>query len=250
MSTTNTKATRITTTSTRGSRLLGVAVIVGIAATLLFGLVLSPRDFVQGDSVRFLYLHVPSVLATYLSFAVTAIGSIAFLWKRTRSLTWDRIAGCSAEIGIVFTALMLITGMMWGRLTWSVYWRWDARLTSSALLFVMFLAYLAVRRLEGTPEQRAKRSAVVGIIAFLDVPIVHKSVDWWQTLHQQQTFKVDDTELSGLMLFSFFVGLVTMLLMYVWLMVHRNRIAMMEQALDDHGLELAVQERRAEAVRP
>jgi heme exporter protein C len=139
--------------------------------------------------------------------------------------------------------------MMWGRLTWGVYWRWDARLTSTALLLVMFLAYLAVRRLEGTAEQRAKRSALVGIIAFLDVPIVHKSVDWWQTLHQGATLKLKDSQINGLMLFSFFVGLVTAVLAYLWLMVHRNRIGMMEQALDDHGLEMALQERRAEAVR-
>jgi heme exporter protein C len=243
-------ATKITNTSTRGSRVLGIATLVGIVATLLFALVLSPEDATQHDSVRFLYLHVPAAIATYLAFAVTALGSIMFLWKRTRSLTWDRVAGCSAEIGIVFTGLMLVTGMMWGRLTWGVYWRWDARMAATALLFVMFVAYLAVRRLEGTPEQRAKRSAFVGIIAFLDVPIVHKSVDWWTTLHQQQTLKLGgDTTLSGIMLFSFFLGLITILLAYVWLMLHRNRIAMMEQALDDHGLQIAIQERRSEAVR-
>jgi heme exporter protein C len=243
-------ATKITNTSTRGSRVLGIATLVGIAATLLFALVLSPPDAVQSDSVRFLYLHVPAAVATYLAFAVTALGSIMFLLKRTRSLAWDRVAGCSAEIGIVFTGLMLVTGMMWGRLTWGVYWRWDARLASTALLFVMFVAYLAVRRLEGTPEQRAKRSAFVGIIAFLDVPIVHKSVDWWNTLHQKATIKLGgETTLSGVMLFSFFLGFITILLAYVWLLLHRNRIAMMEQALDDHGLQIAIQERRSEAVR-
>jgi heme exporter protein C len=240
---------KIRNTSTRGSRILGVATLAGVVAMLAFGLFISPADVNQGDSVRFFYLHVPSVAATYLAFAVTAVSSILYLWKRTRSATWDRLAGCSAEIGIVFTGLMLVTGMMWGRLTWGVYWRWDARLTSSALLLVMFLAYLAVRRLEGTVEQRAKRSAVVGIIAFLDVPIVHKSVDWWQTLHQSRTLKPQDAEIDGTMLFSFFVGLITLIAMYVWLMMHRNRIAMMEQALDDHGLEMALSERRAEAVR-
>jgi heme exporter protein C len=240
---------KVTTTSTRGSRLLGIATLIGVVATLAFGLLISPADINQGDSVRFFYLHVPTVAGTYFAFAVTAVSSILYLWKRTRSATWDRLAGASAEIGIVFTALMLVTGMMWGRLTWGVYWRWEARLTSSALLLVMFLAYLAVRRLEGTAEQRAKRSAVVGIIAFLDVPIVHKSVDWWQTLHQGATLKLKDSQINGLMLFSFFVGLVTALLAYLWLMMHRNRIGMMEQALDDHGLALALEERRAEAVR-
>jgi heme exporter protein C len=240
---------KITSTSTRGSRLLGVATLAGVVATLAFGLLISPPDINQGESVRFFYLHVPAAAGTYLAFLVTAVSSILFLWKRTRSATWDRLAGASAEIGIVFTALMLVTGMMWGRLTWGVYWRWDARLSSTALLLVMFLSYLAVRRLEGTAEQRARRSAVVGIIAFLDVPIVHKSVDWWQTLHQGATLKLKDSQINGLMLFSFFVGLITAVLAYLWLMMHRNRIGMMDQALDEHGLELALQERRAEAVR-
>jgi heme exporter protein C len=241
---------KIKHTSTRGSKTLGIITLIGIVTTLLFALLISPEDAQQHDSVRFLYLHVPAAFATYAAFGVTAIGSILFLWKRTRSLTWDRVAGCSAEVGIVFTGLMLVTGMMWGRLTWGVYWRWDARLTSTSLLLVMFVAYLAVRRLEGTPEQRAKRSAIVGVIAFLDVPIVHKSVDWWETLHQKATIKLGgETTLSGTMLFSFFLGMVTILLAYVWLMMHRNRIAMMEQALDDHGLQIAIQERRSEAVK-
>jgi heme exporter protein C len=215
-------------------------------ATVILGLLITPPDQVQSDSVRFLYLHVPAAATTYLAFLVTALCSIAYLVKRTRSLAWDRVAGASAEIGLVFTGLMLVTGAMWGRLTWSVYWRWDARLTSTALLFVMFLAYLAVRKLDGTPEQRAKRSAIVGIIAFLDVPIVHKSVDWWQTLHQDRTFKPEDSQLDGLMLFTFFVGLVAQLLIYAWLLMHRHRLAQMEQADDDHGLATALTERRSE----
>ena len=233
-------------TGTRRSRLLGAAALAASIATIVLGLLITPPDQIQRDSVRFLYLHVPSAATTYLAFLVTAVCSIAYLVRRTRSLAWDRVAGASAEIGLVFTALMLITGSLWGRLTWSVYWRWDARLTSTALLFVMFLAYLAVRKLDGTTEQRAKRSAIVGIIAFLDVPIVHKSVDWWQTLHQDRTITPQDSQLDGLMLFTLFVGLAAQILIYAWLLMHRHRLAQMEQAEEDHGLVRALDERRAE----
>jgi heme exporter protein C len=169
-----------------------------------------------------------------------------YLWKRTRSLTWDRIAGCSAEIGVLLTALMLATGMIWGKLSWGVYWRWDARLTSSLLLLVMFIGYMALRGLDAAPEVRAKRCAIVGLVAFLDVPLVHYSVTWWRTLHQTPTLKVKGADINGSMLFSFFIAMIAFILVYVWLMMHRNRVGMMEQAMDDHGLQLAIAERHAE----
>jgi heme exporter protein C len=163
-------------------------------------------------------------------------------------LTWDRLAGASAEIGVLFTGLTLVAGAIWGRITWGVYWTWDARLTTTALLFVLFLGYLAIRRLPATADQRARRCAIAGLIAFVDVPIVQLSVTWWRTLHQEATIKtVGDVEIGGSMLFSLFVGVVAFTLVYLWLMIHKMRVMMMEDALDDHGLEVALEERRAEA---
>jgi heme exporter protein C len=233
-------------TGTRGSRVIGVLALVGLAWMLLWALVISPPDEVQGDNVRFFYLHVPAAFAAYIAFGVTALSSAMYLWKRTRSLTWDRIAGCSAEIGVLLTALMLATGMIWGKLSWGVYWRWDARLTSSLLLLVMFIGYMALRGLDAAPEVRAKRCAIVGLVAFLDVPLVHYSVTWWRTLHQTPTLKVKGADINGSMLFSFFIAMIAFILVYVWLMMHRNRVGMMEQAMDDHGLQLAIAERHAE----
>ena len=140
----------------------------------------------------------------YLAFGVTALGSVMYLWKRTRSLTWDRVAGASAEIGVVFTAVGLVTGMIWGHPTWGVYWTWDARLTTTSLLFVLYLGYLALRRMPAEPHVRAKRAAILGIIAFIDVPIVHHSVEWWRTLHQDATvLRRDlDVQIDGIMLFT------------------------------------------------
>jgi heme exporter protein C len=240
--------TGATTTGTKGTRILGVLALVGMAWLVLFGLVLSPADEVQGEAVRMLYIHVPTAWLAFLSFGVTALGSALYLVPKTRSLAWDRMAGASAEIGVLFTALTLVAGAIWGRLTWGVYWTWDARLTTTALLFVLFLGYLAIRRLPTTPEQRATRCAIAGLIAFVDVPIAHLSVQWWRTLHQQATIKtIGDVEISGSMLFTLFVGVVAFTLFYLWAMLHKTRVMRMEDALDEHGLELAIAERRAEA---
>jgi heme exporter protein C len=237
----------VTGTGTKATRVIGILALIGLAWLLLFGLVLSPPDEVQGEAVRMLYIHVPTAWLAYLAFGVTALGSALYLVPKTRSPGWDRMAGASAEIGVLFTGLTLVAGAIWGRITWGVYWTWDARLTTTALLFVLFIGYLALRKLPATHEQRAKRCAVAGLIAFIDVPIVHQSVQWWRTLHQPATIKsIGDVEISGSMLFSLFVGVVAFTLVYVWLMFHKTRIMMLEDTLDDRGLDLALEERRAE----
>ena len=170
-------------TGTRATRVSGVLALVGVPLVLLLGLVTSPEDVEMGDSVRIMYVHVPSAWLAYLAFGVTAVCSALYLWPRTRSLTLDRFAGASAEVGVLFTGLALATGMLWGRPTWGVFWTWDARLTSTALLFLLFLGYLAIRRLPALPEQRAKRAAISGLIAFIVVPIVLHSVEWWRDRH-------------------------------------------------------------------
>ena len=239
----------VTSTSTKGTKVLGVLGLIGVAWLLVFGLWLSPEDETQGDAVRMLYIHVPTAWLAYVAFGVTALASGLYLWRRTRSMAWDRIAGASAELGVLFTAMTLVAGMLWGKMTWGVYWTWDARLTTTALLLVLFLGYLAVRRLEAPPEVRARRAAIAGLIAFVDVPIVHESVVWWRTLHQSPSVLRQDLKvyIDGLMLFSLFVGLVAFTLLYIWMMVHRVRVMQMEQAMEDRGVELAIAERQSEA---
>jgi heme exporter protein C len=233
-------------TGSRATRVLGILALVGVAALLFLGLVASPADKVQGDSVRLFYLHVPVAIVAFLAFAVTALGSVLYLWKRSQF--WDLTAGASAEIGVVFTALTLVTGSLWGRPTWGVYWVWDARLTTTAILLLLFLGYLAVRRLPADPDVRAKRAAIAGLIAFVDVPIVHFSVEWWRTLHQGPTISRLDPQIDGLMLFAFFVGMVVMLVVYLWLLIHRFRVEYLIEQVEQHGLEAAIAERRAEAA--
>ncbi len=233
-------------TGSPATRALGVLTLLALAATLLFGLVLSPADQAQSDAARLFYVHVPSAILTYVSFFITAAGSI--MWLTKKSTWWDRVAAASAEIGVVFTGLCLVTGSLWGRPTWGTYWEWDPRLTATALLFLLFAGYLAVRRLPADPAVRARRSAVVGLVAFVDVPIVHFAVDWWRSLHQDATLGTLDVKIEGIMLFSFFLGLVALAGVYAWLLIHRFRLAWLEDELDASSLDAAIAERRAEGV--
>jgi heme exporter protein C len=239
-------------TGTTFTRWLGVLTVVLLAALALFGLVLSPPDVVQGESVRILYVHVGTVWVAYLAFVVTAASSAAYLWRRTHSLTWDRIAGASAEIGVLFMAVTLFAGSLWGRLSWGTFWVWDARVTTTAFLFITYVGYLAVRGLGGSHEQRARRSAVVALLAVIEIPLVHFSVTLWRSVHQDASVagRSTDVTLDGLMLFTLVLATVAFTLLYVWYVLHRQRVMAMEDALDDKGLDLALAERRREAMTP
>lgn len=241
---------RISTTTTK---VLGSATVASLALTAVMALVISPPDVNMQDSVRLLYLHVPTAwLAMYVSFGVTTVASLLYLWKRTRSRFWDLVAGASAEIGVLFLGLTLIVGSIWGRITWGVWWTWDARLTTTAVLFVLYVGYLAVRKVPATPDVTARRSAIVAVAAFLDVPIVHQSVEWWRTLHQDATIlderRLLDPQIHGSMAWTLLIGVVAFTLLYCWLLAHRFRLAWLEDQLGDRQLQAAIDERRAEAL--
>ena len=238
--------------STRSTRILGWTTAVFLALTAVLALVLSPPDVNQKDAVRLLYLHVPTAwLSMYLSFGITTLASVLYLWPRTRSRFWDLTAGASAEIGVVFLGLTLLVGSIWGHSTWGVWWTWDARLTSTAVLFVLYLGYLAVRKVPATPEVTAKRAAIVAIAAFLDVPLVHYSVEWWRTLHQPASLldekRLLDPQIGGLMLWTLLASVVAFTLLYGWLLVHRFRLAWLQEQAADRRMDAAIAERQAEA---
>jgi heme exporter protein C len=244
---------RVATTRSTGTmftRGLGIATIALFALTALLGLITTPADVVQGESVRILYVHVGTVWVAYLAFVVTAVSSAAYLWKRTRSLTWDRIAGASAEIGVVYMAVTLVTGSLWGRLSWGTFWVWDARVTTTAFLFITYIGYLAVRGLGGSHHQRARRSAVIALLAVLLIPLVHFSVELWNSVHQDASVAGRGTkvELEDQMLFALLVSAVAFSAMYVWYVLHRQRVMTMQDLVDDQGLDRALDERRREAV--
>ncbi len=234
-----------------GTRILGAVTIALLALTAWLGLVATPPDVNQKDAVRLLYLHVPTAwLAMYLSFGITTLASVLYLWRRTRSRFWDMVAGVSAEIGVVFIGLTLLVGSIWGKTTWGVWWTWDARLTSTAVLFVLYLGYLAVRRIPSDPEVRSRRAAIVALAAFVDVPVVHKSVEWWRTLHQPASIlderRLLDPQISGSMAWTLLLAVIAFTALYAWLLIHRFRLAWAEQQAEDRLFDEALAERRAE----
>jgi heme exporter protein C len=234
-------------------RLFGAVVVVALAITAVFALWVSPEDEVQGDAVRLLYLHVPSAWIAYLAFFVTAVASVLWLVPRTRRTTWDLLAGASAEVGVIFTGLTLALGSLWGRPVWGTWWEWDARLTTTAIMFFLYLGYLALRRTGVTADERGKRCAIAALIAFGDVPIVHFSVNWWQTLHQTGTVFNEELnpEIHGSMAFTLVFGVGAFTLLYGYLVLRRLRIAELEEGLEEREVERAIAERvRAEQVVP
>jgi heme exporter protein C len=142
----------------------------------------------------------------------------------------------------------LVTGSIWGRPTWGVWWVWDARLTLSALMLTLLLGYLALRRVPADSEVRARRSAVSGVLAVLVVPVNHFAVEWWRTLHQGQSLEVADETLDGQFIFAMTLGFLAMTLVYAWLTVHRVRVARLEEDLLGDDLDAALEARRREAV--
>ena len=235
-----------------GTRVLGTLTLASLALLGVMALVITPPDVNQLDAVRLIYIHVPLATVMYVAFGITALGSILYLLPRTRARKWDLLAGAAAEIGVVFTGLVLVSGSIWGRTTWGVWWTWDARLTSTAVLFVLFLGYLALRRVGGDPDTRAKRNSIAALAACIDLPIVHKSVEWWRTLHQKSTLLDENTflhpHIHGSMYWTLLLGIGAFLLLFSWLLIHRYRLAKLEDRMEDEGLERALAERRAEAL--
>jgi heme exporter protein C len=232
-------------TGSRATRVLGVISLVGIAALVLFGLVLTPPDAELGETIRILYMHVPTVSTAYLAFVITAIASVMYLWKRTEF--WDLLAASSAELGVLFFALTILNGMLWGKITWGVFWRWEPRLTTTAVLMLTYIGYLAVRQIPNDTRTRGTISAVIGIMAVINIPITHKAVDWWRGLHQEKTiFGTVDPDMKGLQLFTAYLGLTVFLVLFAWLLIHRFRVAWLAERAADVGVDAAIAERRAE----
>ncbi len=231
-------------TASKATTVLGWLALAATAALLAFGLLISPPEVSQGESVRLFYIHVPSaIVCLYIAFSITFVGSIVYL--RKQSVFWDLVAGASAEVGVVFLGFTLATGMLWGKPTWGTYWTWDPRLTSTAVSFVLYLGYLAVRRLDMDPVARSKRAAILGIVSFANLIIIRYSVAWWRSLHQGTTLDPRDTQLDDTMLTSFFLGLVALSLTFAWLVIHRFRVAWLEHQVEAQQLEVAIAERTA-----
>lgn len=211
--------------------LLGSASMVLLALGAYLGLVWSPPDVEQHDAMRIMYVHVPSAITAYLAFFFVLIGSVVYLWRR--DLAWDRLAAASAEVGVLFTAITLVTGSLWGKPIWGVYWTWDPRITTTAIMFVVYAGYLMLRALQPDPVARAKQAAIVGIVGFVDIPIVHMSVTWWRSLHQGPTFGLGEPTLDDRMQLAVMVNGVAFVVLFLFLLGQRLRLARMEQQRDE-----------------
>jgi heme exporter protein C len=200
-----------------------------------FVFVVAPEDAAQGPPQRIFYIHVPSAWVGFLALAVVFGASIAYL--RTRNLRYDEVASASAAVGVVFITAVLLTGPLWARPAWGVFWVWDPRLTSFFVLWLLAVSYLTLRRQISEPDRRARYSAVVGIVGFLDVPIVYLSVNWWRGQHPAQVVITSrGPQMPSAMVVALLVGLIAFTLLYLYALRVRisvGRLAELTQAEED-----------------
>lgn len=243
------------TTSSRATKVLGWLTLAGFAVLVALAFAWVPEDtrvtdegdvVGQFDAVRLMFVHVPSAILAYTGFGLTFVASLAYL--RWRTDWWDMMAHASAEIGVVFGVLTLVTGSIWGRPTWQTWWEWgDVRLVTTLMMVLVFVGYLAVRRIPADVAVQARRSVVIALVGAVNIVIVNRSVDWWEnrTLHQQSTIiarKIRDETLFTLS-FSFAVGMV----LFAWLLMHRFRLSYLERQIEQQEVDEALEERWAEA---
>jgi heme exporter protein C len=221
-------------------RVLPPIVGIGMMAMIIGAVVAAPREIIQGEVQRLLYIHLGSIAAAYFSFAIVFVASIMVLWKR--DMRWDAVARAAVTVGVLFTGLVLLTGAIWGRPIWGVYWSWDARLTSTLILFLIFVAYLLVRAVADNEDERTARyAAVFAIIGCLDIPIIHLSVRWWRTLHPGPTVIRTDPQLPGEMQIVLLISVLAILALATWFIVMRTATERTAQRL--HTLRATLDQR-------
>lgn len=197
------------------------------AIGLYGGLVLSPPDYQQGDTVRIMYLHVPAAWMSLFIYIVMAVaGLLAVVWH-TKIAEWTAIA--CAPIGAMFTAVTLITGSLWGRPTWGTYWAWDARLTAELVLLFLYLGVIALYHAISDPRQAARAASLLALVGLVNIPIIHFSVKWWNTLHQGSSIRITgESSIHESMLWPLLVMVVATKLYFVVSLLNRLRVQILE----------------------
>lgn len=220
--------------------------VMGYLLVCYFGLVLTPPDVHLGQTVRILYIHPATAwVALYLCFGLGTLCSLLYLIPKTRSVFFDRLGATFIELGTVFLSLTTIVGSIWGYITWGVWWTWDALLTSTAILIVLYLGYLTIRQIPASKEKRAKRSAVFALIAALDLPVVQFAVDWWNTLHQTSiiNFPKLSFTVQGSMLGTLVLSFAVLTIFFIWLALVKYDVLKLQSEIDEIRLQALLAER-------
>ena len=225
-----------------GGSLTGIGLAIGTGVTMIVALYMmflyAPQDSMQGPVQRVFYLHLPMAWIAYLAFFIVFVASIAYLVKRNRR--WDQIARSSAEVGLVFTTLVIITGSLWGRPIWGTFWEWDARLTTTLILWFIYLGYFMIRAYISDQERAMRYAAVVGIIGFIDVPIIHMSVRWWRTLHPEPIVtQSGGPAMPDSMIYTLSVSMLAFTLFFFYLVYQKMLIEQAKDELADYSLAVA-----------
>ena len=203
---------------------LSIAAAIGLVVTYIRAIFFTPTEAIQGPAQKIFYVHAPSAWVAFLAFGLVGLTSVLYLWLREARL--DRVAEASAEVGVVFTTVVLITGPLWGKPVWGTYWTWDARLTLTLFLWFIYVAYLVLRGAVDDRDMRARYSAVLGILGALLVPFIHLSVYLFRTLHPRPiVMKPSAPSLPGEMLTTLLIAFAAFTLLYVALLRARYRLA-------------------------
>jgi heme exporter protein C len=220
---------------------LPVATLLVMTTAIYMVFVYVPSDRVQGIVQRIFYFHVPLAIMTFLAFGVVALASGLFLWRGSR--VWDRLAYASAEIGVLFCTLVLITGPIWAKPVWGTWWTWDARLTTTLILWLIYCAYLMLRNVSVSEDQGARYAAVLGIVGAVDIPIINRSVYWWRTIHPAVLITREGQ--SGLgdprMQATLGISFLAFLLLFLWLLWLRNECFRLRDVVEDLRREVLTQ---------
>ena len=209
-----------------------VAAAAGIclAIGLYTGLVASPPDYYQGEVVRIMYIHVPFALSAMLAYTVLFAGSVWYLWKRDPVV--DNMCHAAAGIAVFFTSVGLITGSIWAKPTWNTWWTWDPRLVSFAVLLVILVGYLMLRTFLDDKEKEATFAAVLAIVGFVDLPIVHFSVEWWRTLHQPLSVSTRGVAIAGQMRIPLLLMSIGLYLLFTYMLMVRTQMLYLRRLLE------------------
>lgn len=208
---------------------LSLAAIAAVLVTFIRAIFFTPLEATQGPAQKILYVHAPAAWVAFMAFGLVGLTSVLYLWLKEERL--DRVAESSAEVGVVFTTVVLITGPLWGKPIWGTYWTWDARLTLTLFLWFIYVAYIVLRGAIDDRAMRARYSAVLGILGALLVPFIHLSVYLFRTLHPQPILmKPSAPSLPTEMLITLLLAFASFTLLYVALLRARYRYAVERDA--------------------